>query len=352
MENRKPRHLTVWNRLILLFASTLTIGIPLLTGSIITAKAPTPTLRALSAAITPVSLPAAAYHQDPASPSTDRNSTTAQNIVLKQIEQIRNQYNFPTDDALEAAMATQGTSTDEVKIEILRKQFEMGLPTQAPADGGTKVAVQGKTTIGLTGGASAVGGSFIGLNHATNNFFGFGETVQTAMRQSNVVFSFTEPYFRSVNWLDEVAYIVSDAERKAFVKLTTDEERQAFIAAFWLVRDPTPGTPANEFKDEFYARVAYADAHFATPAGISGSKTDRGRMYIMNGPPDEIVSHPSGGTYDRPGGGGQVKTFPFETWRYQRLNNRSQTENVVYEFVDSQFNGDYRLEYDPGVKFK
>jgi GWxTD domain-containing protein len=152
------------------------------------------------------------------------------------------------------------------------------------------------------------------------------------------------------NWPDEVAYIITDSERKAFTQLTTDAERQAFLASFWLVRDPTPGSPANEFKDEFYARIAFANAHFTTSSGTPGSKTDRGRMYILNGPPDEIVSHPSGGAYYRPGTDRPVNTFPFETWRYRRLNNSSQTDYVIYEFVDSQRNGEYRLEYDPGAK--
>ncbi len=99
------------------------------------------------------------------------------------------------------------------------------------------------------------------------------------------------------------------------------EQRQDFIKNFWLDRDPTPGTPANEFKDEYDRRVAYANEHFTTQSGIPGSQTDRGKMYILNGPPDEIVSHPSGGTYYRPAeqGGGVTSTFPFETWRYRHI---------------------------------
>ncbi len=115
-------------------------------------------------------------------------------------------------------------------------------------------------------------------------------------------------------WLDEdVRWIITDEERSAFKQLSNDEERDQFIEAFWQRRDPTPDTIENEFKEEHYRRIAYANEHF--PAGIPGWKTDRGRMYIMYGPADEIESHPSGGTYDRPmeEGGGTTSTYPFET---------------------------------------
>jgi len=151
-------------------------------------------------------------------------------------------------------------------------------------------------------------------------------------------------------WADDVSIIITDEERKAFKKLTKDEERENFSENFWLVRDPTPDTPENEFRDQYYERVDYANDHFTS--GIAGMRTDRGKMYILNGPPDEIVSHPSGGTYYRPNeeGGGVTNTFPFETWRYRHLDGKSQTENVIYEFVDKSMSGEYSLEYDPGEK--
>ena len=100
-------------------------------------------------------------------------------------------------------------------------------------------------------------------------------------------------------WLDEdVVYIISDEERKAFKQLSNDEERDKFIEAFWQRRDPTPDTEENEYKEEHYRRIEYANEHFA--AGVPGWKTDRGRIYIMYGPADEIDSHPRGGTYERP----------------------------------------------------
>jgi GWxTD domain-containing protein len=151
-------------------------------------------------------------------------------------------------------------------------------------------------------------------------------------------------------WLDEdVAYIILPNEKASFKQLSNDEERDNFIEAFWQRRDPTPDTPENEYKEEHYRRIAYANEHFA--AGIPGWKTDRGRMYIMWGPPDEITSHPSGGMYERPEeeGGGQTTTFPFEDWRYRYLEGIGKQE-VIMEFVDTCMCGDYHYTMDPGEK--
>jgi len=150
-------------------------------------------------------------------------------------------------------------------------------------------------------------------------------------------------------WLDEdVRWIISDEERSAFKQLSNDEERDSFIEAFWARRDPTPDTPENEYKEEHYRRIAYANEHF--PAGIPGWKSDRGRMYIMYGPADEIESHPSGGTYDRPmeEGGGSTSTYPFETWRYRYLEGVGQ--EVIIEFVDTCMCGDYHMTMDRSEK--
>ncbi len=150
-------------------------------------------------------------------------------------------------------------------------------------------------------------------------------------------------------WLDEdVGYIITDEERAAFKRLTTDEERQQFIEQFWLRRDPTPDTEENEFKEEHYRRIAYANEHYAS--GIPGWKTDRGRIYIMYGPPDEIESHPSGGTYERPyeEGGGETSTYPFEDWRYRYIEGIG--TNVMIEFVDPTMTGEYHMTMDPSEK--
>jgi GWxTD domain-containing protein len=150
-------------------------------------------------------------------------------------------------------------------------------------------------------------------------------------------------------WLDEdVRWIITDEERSAFKQLSNDEERDQFIEAFWQRRDPTPDTIENEFKEEHYRRIAYANEHFA--AGIPGWKSDRGRMYIMYGPADEIDSHPSGGTYERPmeEGGGETSTFPFEDWRYRYLEGIGQ--EVIIEFVDTCMCGDYHMTMDRSEK--
>ena len=147
-------------------------------------------------------------------------------------------------------------------------------------------------------------------------------------------------------WLNEdVAYIITDEERTAFKRLQTDEEREQFIEQFWLRRDPTPDTIENEFKEEHYRRIAYANEHYAS--GIPGWKTDRGRMYITYGPADEIDSHPSGGTYERPPeeGGGETSTFPFEQWRYRWIEGVG--TNVIIEFVDPTMTGEYHMTMDP-----
>jgi GWxTD domain-containing protein len=150
-------------------------------------------------------------------------------------------------------------------------------------------------------------------------------------------------------WLDEdVIWIISDEERQAFKQLSNDEERDQFIEAFWQRRDPTPDTEENEYKEEHYQRIAYANEHFA--AGIPGWKSDRGRIYIMYGKPDEIDSHPSGGSYERPieEGGGETSTFPFEDWRYRYLDGIGQ--EVIIEFVDTCMCGEFHMTMDRSEK--
>jgi len=151
------------------------------------------------------------------------------------------------------------------------------------------------------------------------------------------------------SWLEQdVAYIISDEERSAFKNLSNDEEREAFIENFWLRRNPDPDSPENEFREEHYRRIAYANEHFA--AGKPGWKTDRGHVYISFGAPDSIDSHPSGGQYNRPQdeGGGSTATFPFEVWHYRYIENIG--ENIDMEFVDSCMCGDYHFTIDRSEK--
>ena len=144
----------------------------------------------------------------------------------------------------------------------------------------------------------------------------------------------TTPYRK---WLNEdVAYIITDEERRAYKSLQTDPEREQFIEQFWQRRDPTPGTPENEFKEEHYRRIAYANEHFSSQ--IPGWKTDRGRVYITYGPPDEIEDH------SNPASG----TAPFQQWRYRYIEGVGQ--NVIVEFIDPNRNGEYRMTSDPMEK--
>ncbi len=150
-------------------------------------------------------------------------------------------------------------------------------------------------------------------------------------------------------WLNEdVVYIISPEERSAFVHLQTNEEREQFIEQFWQRRNPDPDSAENTYKEEHYRRIAYTNEHFAS--GIPGWKTDRGRIYIMWGPPDEIESHPSGGSYDRPSseGGGTTSTYPFEDWRYRYLEGIGEDVNI--EFVDPTMTGEFHLTMDPSEK--
>jgi GWxTD domain-containing protein len=150
-------------------------------------------------------------------------------------------------------------------------------------------------------------------------------------------------------WVDEdVRWIITDQEMQAFKSLSNDEERDQFIEQFWLRRNPNPDSPENEFREEHYARIAYANEHF--PAGKPGWRTDRGHIYIAYGKPDNIDSHPSGGAYDRPmeEGGGNTSTFPFEIWHYRYLDGIG--DNIDIEFVDTCMCGDYHMTIDRSEK--
>jgi GWxTD domain-containing protein len=152
-------------------------------------------------------------------------------------------------------------------------------------------------------------------------------------------------------WLNEdVVYIISEEERRAFKELTTEEEREKFIEQFWLRRNPDPNSVENKAREEHYRRMAYADEHFSVKGGAPGWKTDRGMIYIKYGPPDEIEEHRSGGAYERPieEGGGQTRVFPFEKWRYRYLPVLG--NDVEIEFVDTTMTGEFHMTSDPAEK--
>jgi len=155
------------------------------------------------------------------------------------------------------------------------------------------------------------------------------------------------PVYRE--WLNgPVSYIITSEERSTFLHLETNEERENFIENFWQRRNPDEASVDNTFKEEYYRRVAYTNEHYSS--GIPGWKTDRGRLYLMWGPPDEVTSHPAGGPYTRTPeeGGGETSVYPFEDWRWRYLPGIG--ENVEIEFVDPSGSGEYHLTMDPSEK--
>jgi GWxTD domain-containing protein len=182
------------------------------------------------------------------------------------------------------------------------------------------------------------------------SFFGFAQDPKQSQdpmdKPRNVKPELKKAY---KDWLEkDVTYIITDEERKAFRKLATDDERERFIEEFWRRRDPDPDTDENEFKEEYYERIAYANEHFAS--GIPGWKTDRGRIWIMYGKPDGRETHPMGGSYDRPSyeGGGSTTTYPFETWFYRYLAGVG--SGIEIEFVDPTGSGEYRIARNANEK--
>ena len=150
-------------------------------------------------------------------------------------------------------------------------------------------------------------------------------------------------------WLNEnVVFIISPEEKTVFEALTSPEEKEQFIEQFWFRRDSDPRTKTNEFREEHYRRIAYANENYSS--GLPGWKSDRGRIYIIHGPPDSIEMHPSGGRYMRPlwEGGGTTSTYPFEIWWYRHIEGVG--EGIELEFVDPSFSGEYRLALSPEEK--
>jgi GWxTD domain-containing protein len=150
-------------------------------------------------------------------------------------------------------------------------------------------------------------------------------------------------------WLDEdVHYIITDEEKAVFKSLKTEEERESFIDQFWARRNPDTRSTSNEFKEEHYRRIAYANQHYAS--GVPGWKTDRGMIYIKYGKPDEIESHPSGGTYNRESyeGGGSTSTYPFERWWYRHID--AVGDDIEIEFVDKSMSNEYKIAMNADEK--
>jgi len=187
---------------------------------------------------------------------------------------------------------------------------------------------------------------FAGIAIFLTPLFLAGQTSNPSEKPKNVKSEKNDVFKR---WADEdVPYILTPAERRAFFELRTNEEKENFIATFWRNRDPNPDTEENEYREEYYQRIAYANEHFAS--GIPGWRTDRGRIYITWGKPDSVEAHPSGGSYDRPSyeGGGSTTTYPFEIWFYRHLDGVA--DGAEIEFVDPSSSGEYRIARDADEK--
>ena len=156
-----------------------------------------------------------------------------------------------------------------------------------------------------------------------------------------------EDYYQ--RWLNQdVTYIISDEEESVFNSLTSPEEKELFIEQFWRRRDPDLRTAINEFKEEHYRRIAYVNERFY--AGVPGWKTDRGMIYILHGPPHEIESYVTGGTYHRSfsEGGGSTVVHPLEVWSYRHIEGVG--DDIILEFVDRTYTGTYKLALFPDEK--
>lgn len=137
-------------------------------------------------------------------------------------------------------------------------------------------------------------------------------------------------------WLDEdVVYIITRAEREVFLQLRSDRERELFIEAFWRQRDPNPTTPENEFKTEHYRRIKYANRYFGRDAARLGWKTDRGRVYIILGEPQDIHRYE-----------GRSNIYDCEVWFYQGKTDLGLPPGFYVLFFREYGRGEYKI-YSP-----
>jgi GWxTD domain-containing protein len=138
------------------------------------------------------------------------------------------------------------------------------------------------------------------------------------------------------DWLDLVSYIITPTEKEVFSKLSSDRERDAFISLFWNLRDPSKGTPQNEFKDEHIKRFRYANQYFKYGTPKPGWKTDRGKIHIILGPPlskNEILEN---------------GLRPVEIWDYMGGPSKGLPTSFRIVFYKPSSSDDYKF-YIPAV---
>lgn len=137
------------------------------------------------------------------------------------------------------------------------------------------------------------------------------------------------------DWLKLVSYIVLPQEREVFFQLSNDRDRDIFIESFWKQRDPTPGTPQNEFRDEHIKRFQYANAHYGRGTPREGWQTDMGRIYIILGPPasDERFE-------------GKAGIHPCHVWYYYGDQTKGLPTYFALVFFQRGGSGEFKL-YNP-----
>jgi GWxTD domain-containing protein len=139
------------------------------------------------------------------------------------------------------------------------------------------------------------------------------------------------------HWLDEeVVYIITPKEKEVFLSLASEREREDFEKAFWLQRDPTPGTPVNEFKDEHNKRLKYANEFLGRGSFQPGWKTDRGKIYVILGKPVDVQRY-----YES-----AQNLVPSELWHYQGDTSLGLPPFFYIIFYQDQGSSEYKL-YSP-----
>jgi GWxTD domain-containing protein len=174
-----------------------------------------------------------------------------------------------------------------------------------------------------------------GLAFLAASLIAFAAGPQALSGQSAAKPTLPETYRK---WLEEeVPYIIAPTEREVFLKLSSDRERALFIEAFWKQRDPTPGTPENDFKTEHVRRIAYADRYLGRDAPRPGWRTDRGRIYIILGEPNDIQRFE-----------GKSSTYDAEVWFYQGKTDLGLPAGFNVVFFREGGRGEYKL-YSPAA---
>jgi len=174
-----------------------------------------------------------------------------------------------------------------------------------------------------------------------------GQTVGRNSKSSGRKLEFDggPPLYRT--WLEQdVVWIITPEEKAAFKALQNDEQREDFVTAFWQRRNPGPDDYENEFKEEHYRRIAYANEHFGN--GDPGWKTDRGRIYITYGKPDHVAAYSAQDTHPQAEDGQNYAGLPVETWSYRYLEGVGM--DVVIDFVDICGCGDYRMRMPEEIR--